>query len=75
MRISKDAFHRPDIVQAAAQVDALIGEKKRALQIVQELLAHPGPLTPELLKPDPTWDFLRDEPEFQKLLTRPVTVA
>jgi TolB-like protein/Tfp pilus assembly protein PilF len=73
--MSKDAFHGPDVLQGAAQIHALVGEKARALAAIRGLLARPGLLTRGLLKLDPTWDSLRDLPEFQQLLIMPAHSA
>jgi tetratricopeptide (TPR) repeat protein len=73
--MSKDAFHGPDVLQGAAQIYALVGEKARALAAIRDLLARPGLLTRGLLKLDPIWDSLRDLPEFQQLLIMPAHSA
>ncbi|MGH7936581.1 MAG: TPR end-of-group domain-containing protein, partial [Chthoniobacterales bacterium] len=66
--VSKDAFEGPDILTSAASVYALTGEKTRALEALETLLKKPSLVTIGLLKLDPIWDGLRDDPGFQKLL-------
>ena len=68
--VSKDAFHGPDILTSAAQAYALAGEKARALQTLEKLLSIPSLVTAEILKLNPIWDSLRDDPAFQQLLAR-----
>lgn len=67
---SKDAFNGPDITLMAAEVFAHAGEHERAVQMLDGLLARPSWLTPTLLKLNPTWDMLRERPDFQALLKK-----
>ena len=67
---SADAFEGPDITSVLAEVYALTGENAKAIALLDGLLSRPGYLTVTLLKLDPAWDGLRDDPAFQSLLKK-----
>jgi tetratricopeptide (TPR) repeat protein len=68
---SKDALDGPFFEEVRAKVLARFGEKDGAIVALQHLLTTPyysgPPITPALLRLDPTWDNLRGDPRFQKL--------
>jgi TolB-like protein/Tfp pilus assembly protein PilF len=64
---SRDALEGSRREINLALVEAQVGEHDRAIAAVQRLLTVPSGLTPELLRIDPSWDSLRDDPRFQKL--------
>jgi len=54
------------------------GDKDNAIAALQHLLnipCGPPPVTPALLRIDPDWDNLRDDPRFQKLVASPAPKA
>jgi tetratricopeptide (TPR) repeat protein len=71
---SQDARTQPFYQETKARILAHFGDKDGALAILPHLLeiSYEGglfgpPLTPALLRLDPDWDNLRDDPQFEKL--------
>jgi tetratricopeptide (TPR) repeat protein len=73
--IEKDAVNGPAPIEVLARVAARMGERDRAFATLQKLLSIPSAsilaenlsLTPALLRLDPMFDPLRNDPRFQKL--------
>ncbi len=62
-----DAIHSGYLTRRVAAALALAGEHEQALRLVAELLATPSPMSSALLRADPIWDPLRENPLFREL--------
>ncbi|MGH7547886.1 MAG: tetratricopeptide repeat protein [Gemmatimonadales bacterium] len=68
--ISKDANGGYYRAWDLARIYAMVGESGAAVDRLEHLLSIPGPLTAAWLRIDPTWDPLRGNPRFQRLVDR-----
>src|SRR4029077_13326076 len=81
--VEKDAVTGPYPIEILARVAARMGEPDRAIAALQKVLSIPYsgsvafgiPLTPALLRLDPMFDPLRNDPRFQKLAASPTPKA
>ncbi len=77
--IEKDAADGPQSLDILARIAARLGEPDRAIDALQKILSIPCtgglatgiPLTPALLRLDPMFDPLRNDPRFRKLAAQP----
>jgi hypothetical protein len=58
-----------------ARIYILVGEQEKALDRLEPLLRKPYYLSPGWLKIDPTFDPLRNNPRFKRLVDAPVPAA
>jgi hypothetical protein len=73
--IEKDAIDGTIPIEMLARIAARMGEPDRSIPALQKLLSIPGnlllgediPVTPALLRLDPMFDPLRNDPRFEKL--------
>jgi TolB-like protein/Flp pilus assembly protein TadD len=67
---SRDAFDGPRGTAALAQIYAWTAESDEAFRLIDHLLGVPNGVTIPVLKLDPVWDPLRNDPRFQALVDK-----
>ena len=65
--VSVDAVAAPLIMGSLARVYTMLGEKEKALDLLEKIIVVPFGPSRSHLKLDPCWDELRDDPRFQQL--------
>jgi TolB-like protein/Flp pilus assembly protein TadD len=73
--VSRDAFDGTALLIDAAAIHARIGDVDLAVRELQMLLAMPSPTSRELLRIDPRFAALRDDPRFGELDGAPAKTA
>jgi hypothetical protein len=68
---SEDLFEGPLREEDMAQIYALLGDADEAIPILKRWIEVPSAtsITPALLRIDPIWDPIRNDPRFQELVT------
>ncbi len=71
--IEKDALVGPFLLAGLAEIEARTGNPKEAIKIIRQLITAPagGVVSIARLKIDPVWDPIRNDPDFQKLISEP----
>ena len=67
MPIAKDSLAGPSVQHRRVQIHLLLGERDKALDLLEPLLKVPYFLSPGWLRIDPDFDTLRGNPRFEKL--------
>jgi hypothetical protein len=67
-----DLLSRPFAETTRATIQAQFGDLDSAIAALPHLLTAPNGVTPAVLRLDPLWDPLRQDPRFQKLIAEPV---
>jgi TolB-like protein/class 3 adenylate cyclase/Flp pilus assembly protein TadD len=67
---SEDPFEGPSREEAMAKIYALLGDADHAIPILKRLVQTSAPteIVPALLRLNPIWDSIRDDPRFQELV-------
>jgi serine/threonine-protein kinase len=66
--VTKDVMTGPELLRNLALIYAWTGEKELALDQIAAVLQGPGPITYGQLRLSPSWDAIRDDPRFDKLV-------
>jgi len=66
--VSKETMRGPYRVEDLARIYVMVGEFDVAIDQLEFLLSIPGPLSIPLLRLDPVWNPLRNNPRFKKLI-------
>src|SRR2546423_1444340 len=67
---SVDAFEGPVCTQTLAEIYMIVGEHDKAISIVEGMLDRPTQMTVAILKINPLWDPVRQNPRFIAMLQK-----
>lgn len=67
---SKDALDGPILAVSRARIAVRCGDRATALALLERLVQIPAGITLPELRLDPTWDPLRGDPQFQRLIAQ-----
>jgi len=65
---SQDAADGPIFQMSLARIYLMVGEPQEAIKLLEHLVSIPSGLSPYELRIDPTWDALRNNLRFRKLV-------
>ncbi|HEY3663452.1 MAG TPA: tetratricopeptide repeat protein [Chthoniobacterales bacterium] len=65
---TKDAFNGPIVAVTRARIAVRCGDHATALDLLQRSLQIPAGITVNELRRDPSWDPLRSDPRFQRMV-------
>ncbi|MFL6543446.1 MAG: hypothetical protein ACJ8I9_09770 [Chthoniobacterales bacterium] len=68
--MTKDAFKGPDVLEAAAQIYVVLNERDRAFAALEELAKKPNGSSPYLIRLNPAYDTIRDDPRFEPVVQK-----
>jgi tetratricopeptide (TPR) repeat protein len=68
--VAQDAMSGPYMRLWLAEICAMVGEYDLAIDELEYLLSVPCVVSPSLVRVDPIWDPLREDPRFQRLLDK-----
>ncbi len=68
LTMTEDPYAGAALADNLAHIYVRVGEGDAAIDELESLLSAETPLSAPWLRADPTWDPLRDEPRFQRLL-------
>jgi tetratricopeptide (TPR) repeat protein len=68
--LAEDAMIGSEALQNLAITYALVGEQEKAIDVLEELMSIPSDVTVAVLRLEPFYDSLRDNPRFQALLAK-----